>query len=202
MGLKLDMMIIVLAILLGGIGCSTPKNSGYLADYQRLEKGSYLERSFIDEKAIAAADVGPIVLAGVSADAIQGRKGVTKAQCEGWLKLVLKGSSTTQPPAVAFPGRPGSPAQLKVAITEMSPGSAGGRMFAGELGMGHAWVQIEGTVTDPRTQTVLVSFADRRRSSGAIGLEDLAGDAGPSLVKRMIEEIGEDIRLELRSVFE
>jgi hypothetical protein len=40
-------------------------------------------------------------------------------------------------------------------------------------------------------------FTDRRRDSGAIGFEDLLGDAGPKLVKRMLDGIATDVVKEL-----
>ncbi len=88
-------------------------------------------------------------------------------------------------------------AVLHIAITEMTPGSAGGRIFAGELGMGHAFVQVEGRLVDLESGKDLVAFADRRRSSGAIGFEDMGGDAGPRLVRRMLKGIAADLVREL-----
>ncbi len=183
------------------VGCSTPMGSGYLSDYKHLEKSQYLERYFADEVAIASRDYGKIVLGSVSTEAIRDQKGITEADCGKWLYNVLIEDSTASEPVVVSSGISGPPAQLRVAITEMTPGSAGARIVAGELGAGHAWVQIEGTVIDSQTNATLVSFVDRRRSSGAIGLKDVGGDSGPSLVRAMIEDIGKDIRRELSVSF-
>jgi len=201
MGSKHGHVVLFLALFTALPGCSTPKSSGYLADYERLEKGQFLERYFADEGAIASGSYGTVVLASVATDAIQDQKGVTKAECAQWLQDALLRDSEIAESIVPSSPTEVSTAQLNVAITEMSPGSAGARIFAGELGAGHAWVQVEGTITDSQTNTTLAAFADRRRSSGAIGFEDVGGDSGPALVRRMIEAIGEDIRQELRESF-
>ena len=75
-------------------------------------------------------------------------------------------------------------------------------MFAGELGMGHAWVQAEGRVIDRQSQEELVAWSDRRRSSAAIGFRDLGGDSGPTLVREMLEQIAIDLERELRETFQ
>ncbi len=201
MSIKHAYVVFGLVVISGLAGCSTPMSSGYLADYQRLEKGQFLERYFADGSAIARGNYDTVVLEIVSTDAIQDQKGVTKAECAQWLEHALVQDPTLTEKIVVSSGREGSTAELNIAITEMTPGSAGARIFAGELGAGHAWVQVEGTVTDSRTDATLATFADRRRSSGAIGFEDVGGDSGPSLVRRMTEAIGEDIRSELRASF-
>jgi len=71
----------------------------------------------------------------------------------------------------------------------------------GELGAGHAQVQVEGKITNMSNGDLLATFAERRRSSGAVGFKDLGGDAGPALIKHMIGEISSDINDELRSSF-
>jgi hypothetical protein len=43
----------------------------------------------------------------------------------------------------------------------------------------------------------LAEFAERRRESGAIGFEDIGEDAGPTLVRRLLHNVGEDFVKEL-----
>ena len=201
MGSKRTYNIFSLVLFAGLAGCSTPLETGYLSDYGRLEEGQFLERYFADQAAISSGDYAEIVLATVSIDAIQDEDGVKKAECAQWLRQALVNDlSLTEPVVVASAGE-GSTAELSMAITEMSPGSARSRILAGELGAGHAWIQLEGIVTDSRTEAVLASFAERRQSSGDIGIDDLGGDSGPSLVRQMIEAIGRDIRSELGASF-
>ena len=64
-------------------------------------------------------------------------------------------------------------ARLELAITEMTPGSSSVRLWAGEFGAGHAFVQVEGQVLYVESGTELATFCDRRRASGAAGLKDV-----------------------------
>jgi hypothetical protein len=83
----------------------------------------------------------------------------------------------------------------------VDPGGGFARVMAGELGAGHAWVQVEGRVTDPTSGALLAAFADRQRDSGLAGVRDTFGDVGPSLVKERLTAIGRAARLELALSF-
>jgi len=194
-------MIFCIAVCSALIGCSTPRSSGYLPDYQVLKKSQFLESYYADHSVIASNSYGNVVLASVSTEDIQDQKGITKSECSQWLRNSVTKGSNDAIPIVVSTGSPGVPALLSVSITEMTPGNAGSRMLAGELGSGHAWIQVEGKVTDSQTNITLASFAERRRSSGLTGLRDIPGDSGPTLVKEMIEDISEDIRRELSVSF-
>ena len=193
--------ICCIAVCSALIGCSTPRSSGYLPDYRVLDKSQFLESYYADHSAIASKGYGNVVLTSVSTDSIQDQKGITKSECGQWLHNAVTEGSRDAMPVVVSTGSPGFPALLSVSITEMTPGSAGSRILAGELGSGHAWIQIEGKVIDSQTNVTLASFAERRRSSGLTGLRDIPGDSGPTLVKEMIEDISEDIRRELSVSF-
>ena len=91
--------------------------------------------------------------------------------------------------------------RLDLAITFMDPGSASDRLLAGEIGAGHAQLQIECKVIDISNGTLPAWFAERRRSSGDGGLNDLGGDAGRSLIKEMTQNISKDISKELLLTF-
>ena len=88
-------------------------------------------------------------------------------------------------------------AKISLAITYLTPGSVAGRFWAAELGAGHAIVQVDGKVIDAVTGKEIACFEDRQRDSGAIGFEDLGGDAGPRMVKRMLESISVNFVKEL-----
>jgi hypothetical protein len=192
-------LTIALVALSALAGCSTPTASGYLADYDRLAEGQFLEEYWSDRSAIRAGGYSTIQLSEVSTDRIEDQKGITASECAELLRSSLVQGSLGN--IVASPSGTGRIAQLDVAITNMDPGSAAARIFAGELGAGHAWVQIEGSVVDPKSGEVLASFAERRRSSGAIGFEDVGGDSGPSQVRRMVRDIAIDIRKEIDASF-
>lgn len=135
--------ISVLALSLSG--CTTALKTGYLRDYDKLQKGKYLENywsntTLIDKKKYSAIRVEPI-----AADRISNQEGVTVEDARKWLQNALvRATSASRRHFVFEAAQVKAQAKLEIAITEMTPGSAAGRMFAGELGLGHAWVQVEG----------------------------------------------------------
>jgi hypothetical protein len=124
---------------------------------------------------------------------------VTGEQACGWLRSAVLKAGSSETLVVGVPT--GKTAKLDLAITEMTPGSAFARIMAGEIGAGHAWVQIEGRVIDEESGVLLASFADRRRKSGAHGFRDVMGDSGPAMVREMIRAIAGGIRSELAHEF-
>ena len=54
---------------------------------------------------------------------------------------------------------------------------------------------------DAATKKELAAFSERKRSSGAVGIQDIGGDAGPGLIKSMIEATSKNIILELKETF-
>jgi hypothetical protein len=181
------------------LGCASATQSGFLADYSRLESGRHVEKFWSDEAVIEDRRYSAVDLKAIDVTRISDTEDVTAEQSALWLKAALTSNLPWLRLRDAFaPDAGQAGAQLRVAITEMTPGSAAGRMFAGEFGMGHAIIQVEGEMVDLDSQAVVVAFADRRRSSGTIGFEDIGGDAGPRLVQRMLEELAADLAQELR----
>lgn len=173
---------------------AAPKASGYLSDYDRLVEGEYLEAYWVNMGVISRSDQPRIVLGKVSIDQITDQKGVTVTDCVGWLKNdLLKGKIISNDGEAKY--------RLNLAITHMDPGSAAKRLLAGEFGAGHAQLQIEGKVLDRESGEVVAAFAERRRSSGAIGIEDLAGNAGPHIIEHLVSLISEDVNNELLASF-
>ncbi len=187
----------ILAVLSGFIltgHAAAPKPSGYLSDYDRLVEGEYLEAIWIDIAQIKRSDAPRILLGRITVDGIKGHKGVTVNDCVGWLKIdLLSGRIISDYQSAKY--------RLDLAITHMDPGSAAKRLLAGEFGAGHAQLQIEGKVVDLESDAVVASFAERRRSSGAIGIEDLAGDAGPHIIEHLVSLVSSDIKNELLASF-
>ena len=173
---------------------ASPKASGYLSDYDRLVEGEYLEAYWVDMARIKRSNPPHIVLGEISIAGLKDHKGVTVADCVGWLKNdLLKGSIISKDQEAMY--------RLDMAITHMDPGSAAKRLLAGEFGAGHAQLQIEGKVVDIESGEVVASFAERRRSSGAIGIEDMAGDAGPHIIEHPVNLISADVNGELLAAF-
>ena len=191
-----------LGIIVAGIGvallsgcASTPKTTGYLLNYDQMHAGKYLEKYWADTGKVQKTASPKILLGKVSVSKIYDQKGISAADCISALKSdLVKGGMISD-------SNPAAPLRLDMAITEMDPGSASGRVWAGELGVGHAHLQIEGKVVDVASGHVLATFAERHGSSGDIGVADLSGDAGPSLVKKMIKQTSARINEELLATF-
>jgi hypothetical protein len=190
-------VLFVTVLFLGSFlaGCtSSAKRTGYLHDYAKLEKGKYLENYWSNTPRMGKTRYSTIRVEAIAIDRIQDQEGVTAEDCRGWLRNALvEGTRVLGDHFVFEAGLDEAEARLEIAITEMTPGSATGRKLAGEFGMGHAWVQVEGRIVDIESNEEVVAFSDRRRSSGAIGLKDIGGDAGPSLVHEMLDQIATDI---------
>jgi hypothetical protein len=191
---------LILAITAVMISCivpvhaAAPKASGYLPDYDRLVEGEYLEAYWVDAPRVERSSAPQILLGTISVDGIRDHKGVTVANCVDWLESDLKSGRVISDSQEAK-------YRLDLAITHMDPGSAAKRLLAGEFGAGHAQLQIEGKVIDVEKGEVVAMFAERRRSSGAIGIEDLAGDAGPHIIEHLVRLISTDVNSELLASF-
>jgi len=189
-------MVILGAFILAGCSATPePSTSGYLSDYNRLKPGTYLEEFWVDTNQVNQSEPPNIVLGEISAPGIRDKEGVTVANCINWLtKGLLMGNAIAD-------NKPDARYRLDVAITYMDPGSASARVLAGEFGAGHAKVQTEGKIVDIKSGELVATFAERRRSSGAIGMEDLAGGSETDLIELMIESISKDVNSELLSIF-
>jgi len=191
--LRLASIALISGFILPGYAAA-PKASGYLSDYNRLQEGEYLEAYWVDMAEIKRSDSPSILLGEISVTRIKNHKGVTVADCVGWLKDdLLEGVVISDNQAAKY--------RLDLAVTHMDPGSAAKRIWAGEFGAGHAQLQIEGKVVDIESGKVIAAFAERRRSSGAIGIEDLGGNAGPHIIEHLVNLISADVNSELLATF-
>jgi len=189
--------LVIFAVLSGFMSVShaaSPKDSGYLSDYDRLVEGEYLEAYWIDMTRIEKSDAPSFLLAEISVSGIKDHKGVTVSDCVGWLRNDLMKN-------VVFSDSQAAKYRLDLAITHMDPGSRTKRLWAGEFGAGHAQLQIEGKVVDIESGEVIATFAERRRSSGALGAKDLAGDSGPHIIEHLVSLISADVNSELLATF-
>lgn len=189
-------MAILVAVGFLATGCATAKKSGFLSGQERLHRGHALE-SYWSDAGLNQRILSKVFIEAIDTSRVKDQPNVTLAEASDWLKTATVSSIQARPGWQATEQPEQSTSKLLLAITHLTPGSAGGRMFAGELGMGHAIVQVEGKLIESDSGKEVACFADRRRDSGAIGFEDLAGDAGPKLVRRMLEKIASDLMQEL-----
>lgn len=183
-------------------GCNTVRDTGYLSDYSILKSGKSLEKTWVSGESIPAAK--EIRVAEIDIEMIGDAKGITAQEARAELRRSLQRFAEMYALRLSFdvsthidPNY-----ELKVAITEMTPGSAAARIWAGELGAGHARVQVEGRITKLAESKEIFVFSDRRGNSGTIGFADFSGDAGPSLVEKMLYSLAEDIILEIKSIIQ
>ena len=187
-------VVALMALVSLDIYAASPKPSGFLSDYDRLVEGEYLEAFWVDLSRIERTSAPRIQLGEIETAGSKNHKGVSVADCVGWLRQDLLASQMISDDASA-------PYRLDLAITHMDPGSAAKRILAGEFGAGHAQLQIEGRVIASESGEVVAECAERRRSSGAIGVQDLAGDAGPHIIEHLVSLISDDVANELVAAF-
>lgn len=189
-------------LLLSFLGCSsTPKRSGYLNDYDRLTQGAHLEGYWADSTLIHRKVYAKILVDSISIDKISDRGGVNAEDCRSWLREGVVQAAKSSGDRLVLTDDGTADMRLELAITDMTPGSSSARFWAGEFGAGHAFVQVEGRVVDVESGRELVNFSDRRRASGAAGLKDVGGDAGPAMIRTMLNQIASDAVLEIMGTF-
>ncbi len=195
-------VFLLLAIIFLG-GCSSNVvNTGYHSNYAGFKTGVYVEKCSVNGSLLNKNNYSAIHILSLSTAAISNQEGVSVDDCVQWLKTYIASAAATKGVPVSFGSdNTTQPLVMEIAITEMTPGSAFGRMMAGEFGVGHAWVQVEGRITDEELDEIVFSFSDRRRSSDHIGLSDIGGNAGPGMVRKMLEEIANDMVNEIKLKF-
>jgi len=183
-------------IALVGAGCATANKSGFLSEYDRMHSGQHLEH-YWSAPELKGQTTAKIYVESVDTSRVKNQPGVTVEDAAHWLREAAMSSINKQPGWSTAEQPEASTSKLVLAITYFTPGSAGGRILAGEFGLGHAFVQVEGRLIESGTNKEIACFSDRRRDSGAVGFEDIAGDAGPKLVNRLLRHIAADVAKEL-----
>jgi hypothetical protein len=185
------------------VGCAaTPERFQFVRQEARLTAGRNVDLIWTDSERIARKTYLPLALGPISTRYVQDQKGITAAEAESHFRdAILQKAKEANLPLVVDGGEASAPARLELAITEMYPGGRVDRIMNGEFGAGHAWVQVEGRVVDAESGEELAAFADRRRSSAWIGLRDVFRNAGPVVVREMLEGIAGDIVSELDAKF-
>ena len=189
--MKTNLWIALLIAILGA-GCATGvQKSNFHSDYSRLHQGKYIKGFWaspqLDRQTVSRVFVEPI-----DTSRMEPKGKIPPVNAAFWLKDSVDHQLKFQPPCGLAAEASESTAKLTIAVTYLTPGSATKRFWAAELGAGHAIVQVEGKLTDSKTGSELAEFAERRRDSGAIGFEDMGGDASAGMVRRLLHNVGED----------
>jgi hypothetical protein len=186
-------------------GCTTTgKQTGYLDHYSKLHQGKYLAGFWADQTLIRQGNYEMIRIAAININQIQQQREVLPSDIRNW----LQGSLMTQLRELGvsdhftFDADTAHDAVLKLSVTDMTPGSPAARFWAAEFGVGHAKVQVEGMVKDAATGKTLALLSERKRSSGAVGMKDVGGDAGASLIRGMVRRTAKNIVSEISATFD
>lgn len=180
-----------------GTGCSTTAvKSDFLTDQQRLHKGKHIKNYWATDD-LAKTTLARIYLEPIDTSRIQDVPEISRDTAAHTLKFAALEN-------IRFPGGwlvaeepQTATARMALAITYLHPGSVSGRFWAAEFGAGHAYVQVDGKIIDVVSGKEIACFMERRRDSGSIGFEDLGGNAGARMVKRMLERVAADFVKEL-----
>jgi len=191
---------IVCASLVSTLACSAPINTGYLDQQAVMQPGQFMDGVWCDDQIDQPPTYSQVRVVSVEARGIEDRKGVSTDDAVSWLREQLaqaSDESNDDDVLLTLPGE-GPVASLELAITEMTPGSVAGRFWGGEFGAGHAFVQVEGKLTDASEGALLCELVQRARASGAVGFRDWGGDAGPAMVEEMLGLVAQALIQELR----
>ena len=187
---------IALGIFAAAACTSPPIRTGYLDNFNDLKGTDYLDGVWFDDSAVRNHHYVRVELVSVRAVGVSDQDHVTVADATEWLHEAVVQPGTTS--TVLTDNRSGPAANLELVISELDPGSTVARFLAGEFGAGHAWVQVEGKLTDGDNGALVGTLVQRTRASGVAALRNSRGyDSGPGLVHDIIREIGRNIRGQL-----
>lgn len=182
------------------VGCaSSPIRTDYSKNISTLKEGIYLDNVWFEDDALSSNRYSEVLLTDVKGFGVTDQTNITVAQAIEWLR-----ESTVKPRKDNFvlkSSETGKTLNLELVITELNPGDTMTRFWIGELGAGHAWIQVEGKLTDAESKKLLGYFVERDRKSGVATFRNSRGyDSGPGLIQDMIDDIGNKIRNEIGTI--
>ena len=179
------------------IGCATTKYSRINVLENQTTKGTFVDKIWVDDTKIPEIRAIGISIGEISIDSINDEKGITKQECKEYLKKTLLEKAPSY--GISIDNITDN-LKSNWIFTNMSPGDAASRVWAGEFGFGHANVQIQVIVFDHSGKR-MIEISDSRNNSGSIGLRDsFSSDGGPKFVKELIEQITTNILEELKLI--
>lgn len=192
------LMIGLVGLVMFGFGCasSTPQKSGFLSGDEKLKAGKFLQEWWtagaIDKHTLSKIYIEPIDVTRIK-DASE----ISVMFASNFLAQTVAFQIRAHSSFEVVSERSSATATIALAITYMMPGSAGGREFGGEFGMGDAIVQMDGKVTDVGSGKEIAAFEHRRVDSASGGTEDLGGNSSQRLVRRSMDSICNRLTKEL-----
>lgn len=189
--------IILMIIIWNMIGCVATKYSHINVLENETQKGTHVDKIWVDDSKVSEIKAIGITIGQIYIDSIKNEEGITKEECREYLRKQLLEKAPSYGISIDS-----IPENLKSnwIFTNMSPGHAASRKWAGEFGFGHANVEIQVIIFDKGGKRV-IEISDSRNNSGGIGLRDsFSGDGGAEFVKEIIEQISTNILEELKLV--
>lgn len=190
-------IIILGVIAINIIGCATTKYSHINVLENKTQDGTHVDKVWVDETKLSDIKTIGIGIGEICIDSINDEKGITREDCREYLKKKLLEKAPSY--GISIDDIDDN-LKSKWVFTNMSPGDAASRVWAGEFGFGHANVEIQVIVFDQSGNRV-IEISDSRNNSGNIGLRDsFSRDGGPEFVKEIIEQIATNILEELKLI--
>lgn len=180
------------------LACSRPMPTGYLDQQASLQPARYMDNVWCSDRVAQTPSYANVRVASVEGRGIVDGEGVSVDEAVAWLRSELNPPSDPEATWMRLTGE-GPNVDLEAAITEMTPGSVMKRFWAAEFGAGHAYVQVEARLKDATDGELLCEMVQRTRASGGVGFQDLGGDAGPAMVRRMLGMVARAMRSEIRA---
>jgi hypothetical protein len=199
-------------------GWRTPEPVGDDLKSFRYRKGKHLQRVWISDRLeLLPAERVLIGLGAIDTAMISDRYELRLTLKDSWHRTSVADCQQSllailsMPPIDDVLPAAGSQAvyRLDLAITEMDPG----QYFLRDavpygLGIGVAWLQVEGMLTDERSKTPVFAFVERRRNGDFLGFawlrgllrgESLRAMPGRTIIRELTESIALDLLREIRA---
>lgn len=159
--------------------------------------GKNVDKIWVGDDAVSEIRSNGLVVEKIVIDSIKDEKGISRNECLNYLEKQIKDENFN----IGILSSDSNPQNYKLTFvfTNMSPGNAASRVWAGEFGFGHANVELQAIIKNADGKRI-VEMSDSRNNSGGIGFRDTFGDAGPTLVKELIEQISDNILRELKLI--
>ncbi len=192
----------IVVLILVTFGCASVHKASFLDPYDTLRNGRYLERVSISRDLNSIQDFA-IEVKNPSAKGAGQHAFFPPSEVEEYLLSALLSNLDSVGGIKVYHEGAKKPSAnylvLETAVTELEPGSKFGRFMAGELGMGHSHIQVEGRLINPIDNKVLFAFVDRRAGS-AMGGMDITGGDPRTLVEDDLEGISNSLAKTLASL--
>jgi hypothetical protein len=174
---------------------------GYAGDGKvRLKKGAFVDKYWLDKNAFENIKTITLSLGDIEVGKIKDKEEITAEECKLELERIFNDEKNVL--TVKFNrGDMDKKLRIDFDVEQMDTGSHAGRLIAGEFGLGEAYVKITGNIIDVNTGDKVFILKDKEGATGSWGLQNLGGNIGDKLVKRVIGKVSENFVKEINYRF-